>query len=124
MSLAGNVGVAVKNVFPPCVELKILYMLYIVHKLYLLLPVLAAILVIWLVLDLLCFHHLSYSGKVTEAFPFTPSGYEMASKIVAGVYISTTNSRSYNSAVLKLSLLPTHPNSFFSFSVGNLLISY
>jgi len=34
----------------------------------------------------LCFRHLvalSYSGTFTEAFPFIPSGYEMASKIVA-----------------------------------------
>jgi len=89
MSLARNVGVAVKNVFPPSVELKINYMLYIVHKLYLLLPVLTTILAIWLVLDLFCFHHLIallYSGKVTEAFPFTPSGYKMTSKIVAWGY--------------------------------------
>jgi len=93
MFLAENVGVAVNNVFPSSVELKIYYMLYIVHKLYLLLPVLSR----QLVLYLFCFHHLtaiSSSGKVTEAFQFTLSGYEMASKIVAwGVFlpvISTT----------------------------------
>jgi len=77
MSLAGNEGKAVKNMIPPSVELKIYYMLYIVHKFYLLLPVWVAILTIWLVLDLFCFHHLvalSYSGKVTEAFSFTPRG--------------------------------------------------
>jgi len=86
MSLAGNVGVAVKNVFLPSVELKVYYMLYIVHKLYLLLPVLGRHLAFKLELVLFCFHHLvalPYSGKVTETFPFTPSGYEMASKIMA-----------------------------------------
>jgi len=31
MSLAGNVGVAVKHVFPPSVELKIYHILYFVH---------------------------------------------------------------------------------------------
>jgi len=41
MSLAGNVGVAAKNVFPPSVELKIYYMLCSFQKLYLLLPVLS-----------------------------------------------------------------------------------
>jgi len=35
------VSVAVKNVIPPKLELKIYYMLYFVHKLYLLLPVLS-----------------------------------------------------------------------------------
>jgi len=43
-------------------------------------------LAVWLVLDLFCYHHLvalSYSGKAIEAFSFTPTGYEMASKIVA-----------------------------------------
>jgi len=34
MSLAANVGVAVENVFPPSVELKIYYMLHFVHKYY------------------------------------------------------------------------------------------
>jgi len=46
----------------------------------------AAILAIWLAIDLFYFHYLvalSYSGKVTEVFPLIPSGYEMASKIVA-----------------------------------------
>jgi len=37
MSLTGNEGVAVKNGFPSRGELKIYYMLYTVHKLYLLL---------------------------------------------------------------------------------------
>ena len=43
-------------------------------------------LVIWWVLDLFCFRHLialSYSGKVTKAFPLTPCGYKMAAKRVA-----------------------------------------
>jgi len=60
-------------------------MLYAVHKLYLLRPVLIALLAIWRVLDLLCCHHLvalSYSRKVTKAFSLTPSGYEMAAKTV------------------------------------------
>jgi len=41
MFSVGNLGVAVKNVFPSSVELKIYYMLYIIHKLYLLLPYLS-----------------------------------------------------------------------------------
>jgi len=32
MSLAGNVDLAIKIMFQPSVELKIYYMLYIVHK--------------------------------------------------------------------------------------------
>jgi len=38
----------------------------------------------WL-LDLSCFHHLvalPFSGKVSKAFPVTPSGYEMATPIL------------------------------------------
>jgi len=59
-----------------------LIILYIVHKLYL-------AYYFWLVLDLFCFHNLvalSYSVKVAEEFPFIPSGYEMASKILAWWY--------------------------------------
>jgi len=75
MSLAGNVGIAVKNVFPPSEE----YTLYIVHKIYILLLVFSRhfghLVDAGLVL-LDCFHHLvalSYSGKFTEAFSLTPS---------------------------------------------------
>ena len=80
-------GVAVGIVFLTSVELKIYCMLYPVHKLYLLLPVLATILDIWWLLDLLCFHHLvalSNIGKVTKAFLLTPSGSKMADHVGLG----------------------------------------
>jgi len=48
MSLAENVGVVVKNMLPPSVELKIYYTLYIVHMLYYYFRFWAAILAIWL----------------------------------------------------------------------------
>jgi len=74
MSLAGNVGVAVKNVFPSSVELKIYYMLHIVHKLYLLLSVLSFhfghLVCARLVLFPSAFS-LSYSGKNLVAIPNT-----------------------------------------------------
>ena len=51
----------------------------------------AAILVIGWVLHFFCLYHLvalSFSGKVTKAFPLTPTGYEMAAKRVAwGVFL-------------------------------------
>jgi len=83
MFVAESVGVyciVIGSLLPTSVELKI-NMLYAVRKLYLLLPVWAAILAIWWVLHLLCFHYLvdlSYSGNVTKAFPSTHSSYKMA----------------------------------------------
>jgi len=90
MSLAGNVGVAVKNVFPRSVELKIYYMLCIIHKLYLLLQVLSR-----------HFGHLVGARLVLFSSPCSPIIfrkshssvsvysqwlYEIASKIVAWGY--------------------------------------
>jgi len=71
------------------VELKIYNMLYVVHKLYLLLPVLSRHFgLVGVRLVLFPYHPvaLSYSGIGTEVFPFTPSDYEMASKKVARVF--------------------------------------
>ena len=72
-------------------------MLYAVHK-FILVHTTSGFelsLVIWWVLDLFCFRHLlalSYSGKVTKAFPLTPSGYEMAAKEWPWGYFYSPNS--------------------------------
>jgi len=67
-------------------------MLYIVHKFYLLLSVVSRYFGHLVGARLVLFHHLvalSYSRIVTAAFPFTPSGNEMATKILAwGIYPS------------------------------------
>jgi len=63
-------------------------MLYAVHKLYLLLPVLSHHMGHLVGARLVLFSSvvaLSYSGKVTKAFPLAPSGYEMTTKI--GVHL-------------------------------------
>ena len=84
MSIAKNVGVAVGIVLLTSVELKIDCMLYAIHKLnttsslgrhpgylvgarFVLFPPSCS---------------LSYSGKLTKAFPLTPTGYKMAAKKV------------------------------------------
>jgi len=72
-------------------------MLYIAHKLYVLIPVLSRHFGHLVDARLVLFPStlaLSYSGKVTEAFPFTPSGYEMALKIVAwGVFFTPISTK-------------------------------
>jgi len=90
MYLAGNMGTAVKNVLPLSVELRIYYMHYIVRKLYLLLPVLSRHFGHLVGARLVLFSSscsLPYSGKVNEAFPFTPSGYAMGlENVVWGIF--------------------------------------
>jgi len=68
------------------VELKVYFILYAVHKLYLLLPVLSRhidhLVGSRLVLSLSSCSHV-ISGQFTKAFPLTPSGYKMTAKTVA-----------------------------------------
>jgi len=75
ISVVESMGVAVGILFPTSVDLKIFYILYAVHKLSLLLPVLNRH-IFHLVGDrLLYFHHLvalSYLGKATKAFSHSP----------------------------------------------------
>ena len=90
-------GVVVGIVFLTSVKLKIYCMLYGFHKLYLLLPVLGHhfgyLVVLWWMLDSLCFNHLvalSYIGKVTKVFLLTSSGSEMADHVGLGSGVFST----------------------------------
>jgi len=66
MSLVGNVGVAVNNVFPNSVELKTYYVIHCSQIVF----TTSAILAIGLVLDSIHFHHLvalSYLTKIHQS---------------------------------------------------------
>ena len=97
MFVAYNVGVGAGSLLPISVQSKITCMHTRLTSFVHYFRFGAAILVIGWVLHFFCLYHLvalSFSGKVTKAFPLTPTGYEMAAKRVAwGVFlppISTT----------------------------------